>query len=301
MNGTVRTAGPAAEPLFALSVDVEEHFQVQAFARLVAREAWPLHPSRVERNTRLLLDLFDESGASATFFTLGCVAREHPALVRDIVARGHEIASHGIDHRMLTELTPEEFRAQARDSRALLEDLTGRKVLGFRAPSYTVGRSTLWAIDVLAECGYAYDSSVFPIRGRRYGYPEGPHRPGRVTGPSGAVLAEFPLSTLSLGPVRIPVLAGAYLRLLPLPFSLLALERHRALARAVMVNVHPWEVDPQQPTLGPSRLATWTHYARLDRVEGILRALLARAVFRTAARRLEEMGLLRVEAAPANA
>jgi polysaccharide deacetylase family protein (PEP-CTERM system associated) len=283
-----------------LSVDVEEHFQVQAFAGHVAREAWPLHPSRVDRNTRVLLDLFDESGASATFFTLGCVAREHPTLVRDIVSRGHEIASHGMDHRMVTELTPAEFRTQAQDSRALLEDLGGRRVLGYRAPSYSVGRSTLWAIDVLAESGYAYDSSIFPIRGRRYGYPEGPTSPSMIEGPSGGILAEFPLSTLSLGAMRLPVLAGAYLRLLPLRLSLLALERHRARARAVIVNVHPWEVDPDQPTLGPSRMATWTHYARLDRVEGILRALLTRATFRTAAECLVEMGLLPLDTAAAH-
>ena len=295
MNETDRAGGRGAEPLFALSVDVEEHFQVEAFAGTVAREAWPLHPSRVDRNTRLLLDLFDESGATATFFTLGCVAREHPSLVRDIAARGHEVASHGMDHRMLTQLTPAEFREQARDSRALLEDLAGTRVLGFRAPSYSVGRSTLWAIDVLAESGYAYDSSIFPIRGRRYGYPEGSISPGMVRGPSGATLAEFPMPTVSIGPMRIPVLAGAYLRLLPLPLSLLALEHHRSRARALIVNVHPWEVDPGQPTLGPSRIATWTHYARLDRVEGILRALLSRGAFRTVAARLGEMGLLPLE------
>lgn len=275
-----------------MSVDVEEHFQVQAFAKLVPRESWPLHPSRVEQNTRLLLDLFDESGTKATFFTLGCVAREHPSLVREIVVRGHEMASHGMDHRMLTELTPDEFRIQARDSRALLEDLTGKRVLGFRAPSYSIGRSTLWAIDLLAETGYEYDSSVYPIRRRRYGYPEGPVAPAMIRGPGGASLAEFPLPTLAVGPLRIPVLAGAFLRLLPLHLSRLALELHRSGARALIVNVHPWELDPTQPTLGPSRRATWTHYARLGRVEGILRALLSRATFRTAATRLGQLGLL---------
>ena len=293
MNGTGSEAKRSAEPLFAMSVDVEEHFQVQAFAERVPRESWPLHPSRVDRNTRLLLDLFDESRTEATFFTLGCVAREHPDLVREIVARGHEIASHGMDHRMLTELTPGEFRIQARDSRALLEDLSGKRVIGFRAPSYSIGRSTLWAIDGLAETGYEYDSSVYPIRRRRYGYPEGPLEPAMIEGPGGARLAEFPLPTVAIGPLRIPVLAGAFLRLLPLPLSRLALERHRAGARALIVNVHPWELDPAQPTLGPSRRATWTHYARLDRVEGILRTLLSLGTFRSAETRLRQIGLLR--------
>lgn len=281
----------AAPDRFAMSVDVEEHFQVQAFAKYVPRDDWPRHLSRVVGNTRRLLDLFDETGARATFFTLGCVAREHPALVRDIAARGHEVASHGMDHRMLTELTPDEFLAQARDSRALLEDLGGERVLGYRAPSYSVGRSTLWAIDALAEAGYEYDSSIYPIRRRRYGYPEGPTRPSRITGPGGATLAEFPLPTLALGPLRVPVLAGAYLRLFPLALSRFALERHRA--SALVVNVHPWEIDPSQPTVGPSKRATWTHYARLSRMEEILRDLLRRATFRTVQERLRELGLVR--------
>lgn len=296
MNGTGPTTKRSSETRFAMSVDVEEHFQVQAFAKLVPRASWPLHPSRVDRNTRVLLDLFDESGTKATFFTLGCVAKEHPGLVREIVTRGHEMASHGMDHRMLTELTPGEFRTQALESRTLLEDLSGARVVGFRAPSYSIGRSTLWAIDVLAETGYEYDSSVYPIRRRRYGYPEGPVEPAMIEGPNGGSLAEFPLPTLAIGPVRLPVLAGAFLRLLPLSLSRLALERHRSASRALIVNVHPWELDAEQPTIGASRRATWTHYARLDRVEGILRSLLSRATFRSAAVRLREMGLLRTPA-----
>ena len=282
----------APEAPFALSVDVEDYFQVQAFARYAPREEWARFPSRVERNTRLLLDLFDESGATATFFTLGWIARAHPGLVREIAARGHEVASHGMDHRMITELTPAAFRDQARDSRALLEDVGQKSVIGYRAPSYSVGRSTLWAIEALAECGYAYDSSVYPIRRRRYGYPEGPSDPARMAGATGATLPEFPLPTISFGPIRVPVLAGAYLRLWPAWVSHYALERHRADRRAVIVNVHPWELDPEQPTVGPSRRATWTHYARLGSTAGILRSLLARAPFRDAATRLRELGLL---------
>jgi len=300
-NHSGRGSDRAPEAPFALSVDVEDYFQVQAFARYVSRDAWPGYPSRVERNTRLLLDLFDETRSTATFFTLGWVARAHPQLVREVAARGHEIASHGMDHRMLTELTPDGFREQARDSRALLQDLSQQPVIGYRAPSYSLGRTTLWAIEALAECGYEYDSSVYPIRRRRYGYPSGPTVPARMAGETGATLPEFPLPTISLGPVRIPVLAGAYLRLWPAWVSRYALDRHRAERRPLIVNVHPWEFDPEQPTVGPSRGATWTHYARLDRTEGILRSLLSRARFRDAATRLRELGLLASHPAGADA
>ncbi len=280
-----------AEPAAALSVDVEDYYQVQAFAHLVARSDWASYPSRVERNTRLLLDLFDATGSRGTFFTLGWVAQAHPGLVREIAARGHEVASHGMDHRMLTELTPEEFRLQARESRALLQELSGQEVIGFRAPSYSVDRRTLWAIDVLAEEGYAYDSSVYPIRRRRYGYPEGPTRPARIQG-TRLALAEFPLPTLSLGPARLPVLAGAYLRLLPGWLSLHALRVHLREGIPLILNVHPWEIDPEQPTIGPSRLRTWTHYARLASTEPLLRRILSRAPFRDLATRLRELELL---------
>lgn len=288
----VETKGPgaAAEPPLALSVDVEDYFQVQAFAAIVSRDAWPSFPSRVVGNTRRLLDLFDESGARGTFFVLGWVAAREPDLVREIAARGHEVASHGMDHRMLTELSPDEFFAQARDSRALLEDLAQAPVLGFRAPSYSVGKGTLWAIEVLARAGYAYDSSVYPIRRRRYGYPEGPTRPTRLSS-GGASLVEFPLPTVPIGPLRLPVLAGAYLRLLPDWVSARALDYHLARGLPLILNVHPWEIDPEQPNVGPTR-SPWTHYAGLRRTEGVLRAALGRARFRDAATRLRELGLL---------
>jgi len=292
-NGAHGGAGPA----LALSVDVEDYYQVQAFAAIVPRDAWSAYPSRVVPNTRRLLDLFDESGARGTFFVLGWVAQAEPGLVREIAARGHEVASHGMDHRMLTELTRSEFLAQARDSRALLEDLAQATVLGYRAPSYSVGKGTLWAIGALAEAGYAYDSSVYPIRRRRYGYPEGPTRPARFEA-EGATLVEFPLPTVPIGPVRVPVLAGAYLRLLPGWVSARALDYHLSRGVPLILNVHPWEIDPDQPSVGPSR-RPWTHYAGLHKTAGVLRAALARARFRTAAECLRQLGLL--PAAPAGA
>lgn len=283
--------GTAGSP-FALSVDVEDYFQVQAFARRVAREDWARYPSRVGPNTEALLDLFDETGARGTFFVLGWVAREHRVLVARIAARGHEIASHGMSHRMLTELTPETFRVEARESKALLEDLAGAPVLGFRAPSYSVGEGTLWALEVLAEAGYAYDSSVYPIRRLRYGYPDGPTAPGRIPAGAGGSIAEFPLPTVPLGPVRFPVLAGAYLRLLPQWASVAAARWHARRGLPLVINVHPWEIDPDQPTIGPSRLATWTHYARLGRTADVLRAVLRCGRFAPVATRLAQLNLL---------
>ena len=281
----------AAEPPFALSVDVEDYFQVQAFVRYVARGAWDGWPSRVERNTHRLLDLFDDAHATATFFILGWVAQRYPALVREIARRGHEVASHGMYHEMLTVQTPDSFRRDASDSRSLLEDTAAAPVIGFRAPSYSLNQDTLWAIDVLAEAGYAYDSSVYPIRRRRYGYPLGPTRPGMLRAHRSA-LAEFPLPTIPVGPFRVPVLAGAYLRLWPSWITHTAARLYRKRGEALVVNVHPWEIDPDQPTIGPSRWRTWTHYARLSRTKDILRDLLASTRFRDIATRLRGLGLL---------
>jgi len=287
----LRSMAARREPPLALSVDVEDYFQVQAFAGRVSREDWPRFPSRVERNVDRLLDLFDESGARGTFFTLGWIARRHPELITRIARRGHEVASHGVTHRMIHELTPDEFRKEALDSRLMLEDLAGSPVMGFRAPSYSIDRSTLWALEVLRDTGYMYDSSVYPIRGRRYGYPEGPVVPARI--PAGARdIAEFPLPTISLGPFRMPVLAGAYLRLLPGWVSLAATAYHQRHDLALAVNVHPWEIDPGQPTVGFSRLSKWTHYARLGGTEGILRRILSRGAFAPLKTRLAELGLL---------
>lgn len=288
---SARAARPSHEPALAMSVDVEEYFQVQAFAGRVSRADWNRWPSRVEANTERLLDLLEVAGARGTFFVLGCVAEKHPGIVRRIVAAGHEIGSHGMTHKMLTELTPDEMREEARDSRRLLEDLSGSRVEGYRAPSYTISHHTRWALDILVETGYTYDSSIFPIRGRRYGYPDGPTRPSRLPTASSAI-AEFPMTTIGAGPVRIPFLAGSYLRLLPSWVSEAAVRYQVLRNLPLVVNVHTWEIDAGQPTIGPSRGRAWTHYARLGATAGILMRVLGLGRFASIADRLRELGLL---------
>jgi polysaccharide deacetylase family protein (PEP-CTERM system associated) len=288
----VRVAANAdSEPPFAMSVDVEDYFQVQAFARLVDRSEWERYPARVERNVDALLAILADARVTGTFFVLGWVAARYPALVRRIASCGHEIGSHGMSHRMLTELTPEEALDEARTSRRLLEDLSGTRVEGFRAPTYSLNRHTRWALDVLAEAGYSYDSSIFPIRRRRYGYPEGPTSPVRLSADR-AEITEFPMTTIGVGPLRLPVLAGSYLRLLPAWVSRAAVSYHLRRRLPLMVNVHPWELDPGQPTIGPSRRKAWTHYGRLGRTAATLRSVLGMARFAGVGARLREMQLL---------
>jgi polysaccharide deacetylase family protein (PEP-CTERM system associated) len=284
-----------------MSVDVEDYYQVQAFAHLVDRSDWERYPARVERNVNDLLAILADAGAFGTFFVLGWVAARQPALVRRIAASGHEIASHGMSHRMVTELTPAEFSEEARTSRLLLEDTSGTRVEGYRAPSYSINHGTRWALDALVDAGYTYDSSIVPIRGRRYGYPGGPTIPVRLP-TDRSEIAEFPLTTVGAGPFRIPVLAGAYLRLLPTWVSRAAVSHHLRRHLPLMVNVHPWELDPEQPTIGPSRRRIWTHYTRLARTAGTLRSVLGMARFASVAARLRELRLLddaRVAGSPA--
>jgi len=279
------------EPPMAMSVDVEEYFQVQAFARRIPRGEWNRWPSRIEENLDRLLALLAETNSKGTFFVLGCVAQSHPQVVRQIAAQGHEIASHGMTHKMITELSPEEMRQEARDSRRLLEDLSGTRVEGYRAPSYTVSLETRWALDILVETGYAYDSSVFPIRGRRYGYPEGPTLPTRMATATSEI-AEFPLTTIGVGPVRFPVLAGSYLRLLPGWISEAAVRHQLGKRLPVVVNVHTWEIDPDQPSVVSPRRNLWTHYARLGATASTLKRVLRLARFESIGRRLRDLGLL---------
>lgn len=257
----------------AMSVDVEEHFQVSAMDPVVARVDWDRHPSRVVENTRRVLDLFDRHGVRATFFTLGWVAARQPGLVRDIVARGHELASHGMGHRRVHTLEPEAFAADVRDSKALLEDIAGVGIAGYRAPSFSIDGRAPWAHRILRDAGYRYSSSVFPLRTDHYGMPEAPRFAYQPFDDDRFL--EIPLTTAELGGRRLPCAGGGYFRLLPVRAFTWALQRVAARDRESCVfYFHPWEVDPGQPRVpGLSARARFRHYLNLDRMQPRLEVL----------------------------
>lgn len=258
----------------ALSVDVEDWFQVQALAPVVDRGDWSSLERRVETSTDRILALFDGAGVRATFFTLGWVAERHPALVRRIVAAGHELASHGSEHRRADEQDRASFRDDVRRSKRVLEDVGGVEVKGYRAPTFSIGPANLWAFDVLAEEGYAYSSSVYPVRHDLYGMPEAPRFPFHT---GAGLLEEYPITTLRWGGRNLPCGGGGFFRLLPYAVSRAAIARvNAAEGRAAIFYFHPWEVDPGQPRLGglPAR-SRLRHYLNLHRTEARLARLLA--------------------------
>lgn len=245
------------------SIDVEEHFQVSAFDRVLSRADWDSQPSRVEANIDRLLELLGSYGATATFFTLGWVAERHPDLVRRITGAGHELGSHTWWHRKVATSTAAEFREEVRRSKGILEDLSATPVRGFRAPSFSIVPGTEWAFDVLLEEGYTYDSSLFPIRRPDYGYPGAPAIPYPITRPAGRLL-ELPMATLSLLGVRIPAAGGGYLRQFPLGLIQRAFRDFGRAGQPGMFYIHPWEVDPEQPRLQVGWLTRIRHYRGLD-------------------------------------
>jgi len=257
-----------------MTIDVEEHFHVSVFDGLVSRDRWTSLESRVCANTTRLLDIFSDADVRATFFVLGCVAERYPQLVRDMAARGHDIASHGYAHRMIGDQTPDAFRDDVRRAKALLESITGRPIRGYRAPSYSVTPRTLWALDILADEGYAYDASIFPIRHDRYGIPLSPRHPYTVTR-DGRAIVETPASTTAFGPMNLPIAGGGYFRLLPYAWTRWGISRvNRMEGRPVIFYLHPWEVDPEQPRLDAGLLSRFRHYRNLNQTECRLRRLL---------------------------
>ena len=265
-------------PVHLFSIDVEEHFQANAFDRVISREAWPRQPSRVVDNTVRLLELLGRRGARATCFVLGWVAERQPDLIRRIAAEGHEVASHGWWHRRITELTPDQLRQEVRDSKRVLEDLTGRPVRGFRAPSFSIVPGREWAFDVLLEEGYTYDSSLFPIRRPGYGYPGAPPVPHEIRRPAGTLL-EIPMATVSVLGWKLPAAGGGYLRQLPYRLTRAAAAEAERRNAPGMFYVHPWEVDPGQPRLPAGWLTRFRHYRGLDRMLPRLDRLLSEVRF----------------------
>jgi polysaccharide deacetylase family protein (PEP-CTERM system associated) len=258
----------------AMTIDVEDYFHVSVFDGLVPRDRWKTLESRVCANTERLLGVFDEAGVTATFFVLGWVAEQYPALVARIAAMGHEVASHGYSHRLIYDQTPAAFREDVRRAKALLESATGCRVDGFRAPSYSITPTTLWAIDVLIEEDYRYDASIFPIRHDRYGIPLSPRHPYVLSRDSGS-LVEVPASTVRLASLNLPVAGGGYFRLLPYSWTRWGISRINVRERRPAIfYLHPWEVDPGQPRLEAGLLGRFRHYRNLDKTEGRLRRLL---------------------------
>ncbi len=269
-------AGDATGPIVnGMSVDVEDYFQVSAFATAVDRRDWPRFPSRVVRNTTATLDLFDEAGITATFFTLGCVAAAHPTLAREIVDRGHELASHGYEHHRVFEQSPAAFRADVERTRKTLEDVSGARVQGYRAASFSIDRRCWWAFDVLAETGHVYSSSLHPIRHDHYGAPDEPRFAFRPV--DGNPLVEIPVATFELLGRRWSCAGGGFFRLLPYAWSRLGLRRlHARDGKPGIFYFHPWEIDPGQPRVpGLPARSRLRHYTNLSRMAGKLRRLMA--------------------------
>ena len=256
----------------ALTVDVEDYFQVSALAPHIARADWERIPCRVERNVETILSLFAESGARATFFTLGWIAERYPGLVRRIVAEGHELASHGYGHLRIHEQAPAEFAQDIGRAKSLLEDLSGAEVKGYRAPSFSIGSRTLWAFERIAQAGYRYSSSVYPVRHDLYGMPDAPRFAYRPR----ADLLEIPVTTATVLNRNLPAGGGGYFRLLPYAVSRALLRRvNRVDARPGIFYFHPWEIDPAQPRVPGTSLKTrFRHYVNLRRTEPRLRRLL---------------------------
>ncbi len=268
MSETTARAGPVN----ALSVDVEDYFQVSALAPLIGRDSWDGRECRIERNIDRLLSLFSDSGAEATFFALGWIAERYPHVVRQIVGAGHELASHGYGHLRCNEQRPGDFLADIRRTKELLEDLGGKRVLGYRAPSFSIGADNPWAFDMLLEAGCRYSSSVYPIVHDHYGMPDAPRfaydaRPG---------LREIPITTTRLLGRNLPAGGGGYFRLAPYRLSRWALRRvNRIDGRSAIFYLHPWEIDPGQPRIAGTSLKTrFRHYVNLDKTEARLGRLL---------------------------
>ena len=267
------TEAAAERTVHHFTVDVEEYFQVVALSRVVERSRWESYESRVERSTDLILELLDQHDVRGTFFTLGWIAKRYPELVRRITENGHELASHGSDHRRVTELSPDEFRESVRSSKAILEDVGGESIRGYRAPSFSIIEGGEWALEILVEEGYSYDSSLFPIRRPGYGYPKAQRDPCTLETPAGP-LGEFPLTTYRAAGLRLPAAGGAYFRLLPYALVASGLRQAERRGAPATFYLHPWEVDPDQPRQPVPPLTRIRHYGGLHRTLPRLERLL---------------------------
>lgn len=258
----------------ALSVDVEDWFQVGAFERVIDRADWDSLPRRVEANTDLCLKIFDEAGVKATFFTLGWVAERHPELIRRIIAGGHELASHGWDHGRVFTMTPQVFAADIDRARKTLEDIGGVHVTGYRAPSFSIDQRTPWAHEELARAGYIYSSSVAPVKHDHYGWPDAPRFAFNPI--AGSDFLELPVTTAKFAGRTLAAGGGGFFRMLPYAFSRWAINQVNEAGEAGVIYFHPWEIDPGQPRVTNAPLRSkLRHYTNLAAMEGKLKRLIS--------------------------
>ncbi len=269
---SMAATAPAQSITNALTIDVEDYFQVSAFAPYIARTEWDQRECRVERNVDRILSMLDEHGAHATFFTLGWIAERYPQLIRRIAAQGHEVASHGYGHQRATDLNEVAFAEDVESAKKILEDLCGTQVTGYRAPSFSIGPSNLWAFDCLARAGYRYSSSIYPIRHDHYGMPDAPRFAHRVN----EALLEVPITTLRMFNRNLPSSGGGYFRLLPYSVSRWMLQRVNVREQqSAIFYFHPWEIDVGQPRIaGIDSKTRFRHYVNIGRMERRLSCLL---------------------------
>jgi polysaccharide deacetylase family protein (PEP-CTERM system associated) len=258
-----------SETTNALTIDVEDYYHVEAFQSVIPRQDWTRYEPRVYHSTLKVLELLAFHGIKATFFILGWVAEQTPGIVKEIQAAGHEIGSHGYAHQMITRQTPKEFTEDVKRSLDIIEGITGLKVLGFRAPSFSVTNRSLWAIEILQSFGIVYDSSVFPILHDIYGIPDAPRHPYQIA----KGFWEFPMTTVRFLGRNLPIAGGAYLRLFPYWLTRWGIRQVNSAGEAAIVYLHPWELDPGHPEIKTSALNHLRHYANLDKTEGRLAAL----------------------------
>jgi polysaccharide deacetylase family protein (PEP-CTERM system associated) len=275
----------------ALTVDVEDYFQVSAFSKEIKQDDWDNYPLRVEKNTQRLMDMFDEAQVKATFFVLGWVADRNKALIKEIALRGHEVASHGYSHQLIYNQSIEVFREETIRSKRLLEDIVQSPVRGYRAASYSITKNSLWALDVLAEAGFDYDSSIFPVRHDRYGIPDAIEIPHILKTPQGNSLVEFPLSTAKILNYKLPIAGGGYFRLYPYALTHAGLKQVNSRQQPFIFYLHPWEIDPDQPNVEAGWFSRFRHYNNLDKCESRLQRLMKDFQFGTAWQVLDSLGL----------
>lgn len=274
----------------AITVDVEDYYQVSAFAKQIKKDVWESFESRVERNTHRLLDIFEKKKIKGTFFVLGWVAERNQKLVKEIADQGHEVACHGYSHDLIYNQTPEQFLEETSRAKEIIEDIIGVKVKGYRAASYSIISKSLWALDILSELGFEYDSSIFPIMHDRYGIPGAQTIPHILETEKGNRIIEYPLSTVGFSKRRFPVSGGGYFRLFPYWLSKAGLKRVNVHDQVPFIfYMHPWEIDEGQPKIKSSRLSEFRHYNNIHKFETRLLKLVSDFEFSTVSEVLQRL------------